>query len=416
VNNRLTLNLGLRLDRYRSYVPAQVGPTGQQFAAIDPAVIWNNLGPRLGFVFDLTGDGKTTVKGNYGRYWQSPASDFGNQYNPSPQQNYSLYSWTPANPTYVNGLPVFDPSQLGRLISISGAQANGLPTTTLAPNLQNTYMAQALTYVEREVAANFAVRSGFVWDGRRQGYGKVNINQPFAGFNVPMTVTDPGPDGKLGTADDGGIIQAFNLATQYLGLPAVYQIQNLPQLSGDFYTWEVTATRRQTGRWSLTASFAETWTHQVPLSISSTSTSPLVYTPNAFVNTIDGENRSATWQGKIMATVDLGWGIRIMPIFRDQSGTPFGRTFVQKLNYSSSVTLLAEPFGTERTPLINVFDVRTEKSLRIAGRRLGLLFDVYNIVNSNPTQSETTASGTAFLRPLNITGPRIVRFGARFSF
>lgn len=416
VNSRLTLNLGLRLDHYRSYVPAQVGPTGQQFSAIDPAVAWNNLGPRIGFVYGLTGDGKTTIKGHYGRYWQSPASDFGNQYNPSPQQNYSLYAWTPANPVYVDGLPIFDASQLGRLISVSGAQANGQPTTTLAANLQNTYMNQALAYVEREVAPNFAVRTGFVWNGRRQGYGKANTNQPFDGFNVPLAVTDPGPDGRVGTADDGGTMQAFNLATQYLSQPAVYQIQNLPQLTADLYTWEITASRRQSGRWSLLGSFAETWTDAVPLAISSNSTSPLAYTPNALINTIDGMNRSKTWQAKIVATLDVGWGVRLMPILRDQSGVPFARTFVQRLNYSTSVTVLAEPFGTERAPVINVFDLRMEKSLKKGSTRIGLIFDAYNIFNANTTQSVTTASGTSFLRPLNITGPRIVRVGVRLNF
>ena len=49
--SRLTLNLGIRLDHYRSYVPAQASPAGQQFAAIDPGIVWNNPGPRLGVVY-----------------------------------------------------------------------------------------------------------------------------------------------------------------------------------------------------------------------------------------------------------------------------------------------------------------------------------------------------------------------------
>ena len=62
----LTLNLGIRYDRQRAFLPAQQGPAGQAFAAVDSAVTWNNWGPRLGFSFDLTGDGKTVVKGSYG--------------------------------------------------------------------------------------------------------------------------------------------------------------------------------------------------------------------------------------------------------------------------------------------------------------------------------------------------------------
>ena len=59
-------------------------------------------------------------------------------------------------------------------------------------------------YLEREVAANFGVRTGFVWNGRRQVRGTVNASRPFGAYTVPITIRDPGVDGRVGTADDGG--------------------------------------------------------------------------------------------------------------------------------------------------------------------------------------------------------------------
>ena len=52
LNNRLTLNLGLRFDRYRVFLPEQEHPAGgstraaQTFAAVDNVIDWNVLAPR----------------------------------------------------------------------------------------------------------------------------------------------------------------------------------------------------------------------------------------------------------------------------------------------------------------------------------------------------------------------------------
>jgi len=84
VNNRLTLNLGVRLDRFQPFLPEQIGPAGQNFAAVDEILVWKNIGPRLGASYDISGKGKTVVKFNYGRYWLYPAADFANNINPNP--------------------------------------------------------------------------------------------------------------------------------------------------------------------------------------------------------------------------------------------------------------------------------------------------------------------------------------------
>ena len=69
----MTLSLGLRLDRYQPILPAQQGPAGETFAAIDPVLTFNNWAPRVGMTADLTGDGKTVVKLHYGKFWVYPS-------------------------------------------------------------------------------------------------------------------------------------------------------------------------------------------------------------------------------------------------------------------------------------------------------------------------------------------------------
>ena len=57
---RLTINAGVRVDFVRGRSPV-----------LDKTVYSNtNWAPRLGFAFDLTGDGKTVLKGHYGQYYE----------------------------------------------------------------------------------------------------------------------------------------------------------------------------------------------------------------------------------------------------------------------------------------------------------------------------------------------------------
>jgi hypothetical protein len=414
VSNRVTLNLGLRLDRYHPYVPAQAGPTGQQFERID-GPLWYHLGPRVGVNYDLTGNGKTVVKVNYGQYWQNPRTSFADIFNPNPIKTFETYIWTPANPRIVNGLPAFDEGQQGALVSRAGAQPNGLPTTTVDPDLENVYSRQVTAFVERELFRNFGVRTGVVWNGRRQARGVLNSNQPFDAFNVPVTIRDPGPDAVTGSADDGGTLTAYNLQADRIGQPVVNVVRNLPGVESDYYTWEITANRRQTGGWSLLGSFSYTWTRESPFPIDSTG--QVAFTPNALINTVEDRNDYGTWVAKVTGTVQLPWDLQVTPVLRAQKGVPFGRTFIARLNYNSSVTILAEPAGAQSGDNVYVFDTRLQKNIGLnRGLRLGFFCDVYNIFNSNASNSVTASSGTAYLRPNSIIPPRIARFGAKLTF
>jgi hypothetical protein len=404
---RLTVSLGVRLDRYQPELPGQTGPAGQTFSANDNIVTFNNWGTRIGASLALTRDRKTVLKAHFGQFFLYPGVNFTSAFNPNPSGWSQTFKWTDTNH---NGY--WDPGEQGSLISSSG----GTTSTQLASNIKNTYVLQGTTYLERELGSNFGIRTGFVWNGRRQLYGTVNINRPLSAYNVPVSIIDPGPDGKLGTADDGQAFTAYNLSTAALALPVLNLTENIPGSNSNYYTWEVTATRRQTGRWSLLASFAETWSDETNFGNVYFSNLSASYNANALINTSSGYNNYKNWQVKVSSTVDLPFGIRLVPVLRNQSGTPFGRTFTYAFNYGST-PILAEPFNKERTPDITIADLRAEKRFRFKEPYLATgFFDVYNIFNTNAVQTLTTSSGASWLRPTAITGPRIVRLGFKFSF
>ena len=119
-NNRLTLTLGLRYDRYRLFLPAQEHPAGspnaRQFAAVSSLADWTALTPRLAAVFDVKGDGKTLVKFSFGRYRVAPNASLGFNSNPNSNQWWSQYDWADLNQ---NG--VWEPGEEARRPSAAGA-------------------------------------------------------------------------------------------------------------------------------------------------------------------------------------------------------------------------------------------------------------------------------------------------------
>lgn len=398
VHPRLTINAGIRFDRNSAYLPDQVGPLGQQFARVDDIVSFNNWGPRLSASYDLTGDAKTLVKASWGQFWLYPGADLASGLNPNATMWFERYGWTD-----LNGNGIFNPGEQGALQLVQGGRA----TTTFDENLENTYVNQATVYVERELVANFGVRSGFVWNGRRQVRGQINVNRPLSAYSVPVNFIDPGPDGRLNTPDDGGTLTGYNLTAEGLALPIVNITTNLPGADSDYYNWELTGTRRESNNWSMQASFAYTWRNETALGAGTG------FTPNAFINTEDGKLVSTTWQGKLMATLRLPHDFRVTPTYRHQAGNPFGRVYTQTFNWGNA-TVRAEPIDTQRMPNINVVDVRTEKMFRFGVGQFSGFFDVYNIFNTNAEQDLTTTAGASWLRPIAITPPRIARVGVKF--
>jgi len=419
VSNRLTLNLGVRFDKYSGFLPAQehpvsrFNPTAISFPAQDNVFNWNLVAPRAGFSYDIRGNGKTVLKLNYGQYWWNPGADF--LFNVSPNVNggwNKQYRWTPANDLNGNGL--FDPGEQGNLVATSG----GAATESLDPSLEDTYTRELAAWFERELVTNFGVRTGLVWRGERQRFQRVNTFHAFENFSVPIAIPDPGPDGRVATADDGPAIPGFNLAPQFVGRTNNVQ-KNVPDSDSDFYTWEITGTKRFSDRWSLLASYTLTWVNEFSNGYFGNTVRQysLRVTPNDLINTQDGRHEFTTWQAKLHGTwVMPWWDVRLTPIVRHQSGQPYGRTFQFGFNYGTQ-RVLAEPLGTRRMDNITLLDVRVEKSIRLPrGLTMAGFVDVFNMTNTNPEQGLIWSSGASFLRPSNIVPPRLVRFGTKFEW
>jgi hypothetical protein len=246
----------------------------------------------------------------------------------------------------------------------------------------------------------------------------LNANQPFAGFTVPVTVPDPGPDGRVGTSDDGPPIAAWNLSSQYLGLPVRNVLTNVPDARTNFYTWEVTATKRMNRGWSAVASLSHTISYAQANVLFDTNfrQNQLPITPNDLINTApDGQEQSTDTAAKLTASWEGPFGLKISPVYRFQSGQNFGRTIVASLNYGN-IRIPAEPLNARRQDNVSLIDLRFERATRIRNTRVSPFVDIYNLTNANPIQNTSWSSGSSFLRPLAIVPPRVWRAGAKFDW
>lgn len=71
---RLTLNAGIRFDRYSSWLPEQGNPGTGPYASANifpenrDFPVYNAWSPRVSVIYDLFGNGRTAIKASYGRY------------------------------------------------------------------------------------------------------------------------------------------------------------------------------------------------------------------------------------------------------------------------------------------------------------------------------------------------------------
>jgi hypothetical protein len=416
-SSRLTLSLGARFDRYRSYLPAQTGPpvgpfnpTQATFAAVDDLLTWNLPAPRVGFTYDVRGNGKTILKGNAALYWWNPGTGgVDEQVNPNAVDWNRRYSWNDANRDLL-----WQPGEQG---AAPTSLAGGVGSTQLDANLNDTRTVEVAGWLEHELRPNFGVHAGVVWRRIDQLTQQDNANRPLGAFNVPVTIRDPGPDGVLGNSDDGPLIAGFNLNPVNLAMPVVNVLHNTPG-KDDFYTVEFSASRRASGKWSLSGSYAYRWNRDNANGYfgQNLRVRQDVANPNDMINTDEGRYVFGTWSAKAHGTYQAPWNLLITPALRLQAGQPYGRTIQTTLNYGAQ-RVLTEPISSRQQDNIILLDTRVEKVIKVGGgRSISLFADGYNLTNANPASNINWASGSTFLLPVTIVSPRLARFGAKFDW
>ncbi len=206
-SNRLTFNLGVRFDRYRAYSPEQghptsrFNPTAQTFAAVDNYISWNLPAPRLGMTYDVSGNGKTVLKANYGTYWWNPGADFVFNISPNASAWWRRYRWTDTNNDNR-----WQPGEEGAQTDARGGSA----TESLDPNLEG-HLHQGVRDVRRARADAQLRRARRLRVARPAQPVRPLQHQPAVLARSPCRSRSPIRDrtARVGNADDGAPLQAI---------------------------------------------------------------------------------------------------------------------------------------------------------------------------------------------------------------
>jgi carboxypeptidase family protein len=409
---RATFNLGARYDRYSGWTPdqQQLAHTFPSGVAIDAATIpkqtyftWNKVVPRLGLSYDLTGNGKTVVKVNYGRYAFNPGPGIAASANPNQAVKSITYTWTDTKvcPACVPNDGKYQPGEEG---AQTASALNG--NIRIDPNLFQPMSTQTTVYLERELSEGLGARVGYVYYTVNDQIATMQGLRPASAYTAPFTVADPAT---------GNALTFYGIPNSALGsFPTTQIVMNTPQ-DGVYKTVEASVSKRQSRGFSAGGGFGYTWSHDFPLSYPNTPNGPFDYD-----YTTANFKANAQWA--------LPWGgVMLSAVYRFQLGSNYARTLSVSAPAScactfsaarggslSNTTVYATQYNAYRQDGISVLDLRGEKTLTFSQVKLRLFVDGFNLLNQYAAETISVTTGTNFQRPTAILGPRTARVGFRF--
>jgi Carboxypeptidase regulatory-like domain/TonB dependent receptor-like, beta-barrel len=421
LSERLTFNVGVRWDKQSSFVPAQCKEQGQfGNSGCYPRVDAENLtaiSPRFAAAYDVTGKGKTVVKATWGRFVDELDDTNASIYN---QNNLieTRYRWRD-----LDGNNNYTPGEVN--LSLTGpdfVQVSGSTNNIFNPALKSARLDQATAEIDHELMANTSLRVLYVYNRDRLIIETVNALRPYSAYNIPITRRDPGPDGILNNADDGGKVTFYDYDSAFRGATFTGNMRTNRSTPDTYNTLEVTLNRRNSTRWGALTSFSATKNHQRIVDTALRPTAQIA-TPNDDPYSL---NLTWDWVYKAVGNYRLPGDVMVSGVFDLVSGTAGQRTYVFRsadpdggtpLRQLSTVTLRLEPYGSERTPIKPGMNFRGSKFLKVGSKgELQLAVDFINVFNSNAVWAATYASGPTFANANTITKPRFVQFVTTYRF
>jgi hypothetical protein len=239
-SQNLTLNYGMRWDYY-----GVISEERDRFSILDPNVglvqvdqlyprDFNNFSPRVSFAYDVTGKGKTVVRGGYGVFFDAFSQDFFvgqlpfNTFNPGP-----AYNPVGADPVLFSFSTV-DQIVPGQLVYTDYLDSD---VFTVDQELATPYVQNYNLNIQHELFPNGVVTIGYVGSQGRKLFRYRDINQSVPGQGSARPF-DNGPFAPSG----GTFFYVNELATSatsnYNALQLELNVRNYKGFTTNVnYTW-----------------------------------------------------------------------------------------------------------------------------------------------------------------------------------
>jgi hypothetical protein len=499
-NRKLTLNVGVRWDWNKSVLPAQgntgEGPYSSAYVIKDSIDYYPNpdgsqakfpvyslLSPRLSFAYDVTGTGRIAIKGSYGRYvgiTSGPGSQPGIGGADPLNSESCTFNWDgsmPFKPNFGAQNYLGSPTNVGLVGSCAKLQVvNGVTTPVASyhwdPNLKPSYVNEFTGTLDVGISKDYSFRVNIQRKFERNTYKTINLNVPVSAYTAARCVTDPGPDGILGTADDvpnGACFSAVPTSNPVLNAPAstYYAPNDESTHEGDnsFTAYVFTFNGKYANRLNFVGSYGIDMSHTNPLNPFTTVNGTVygTYAPSATCPTPTGvtnpsgtsfkcEGPNAFAYNAAIAAAPTVWsqslkmsgiyglpdllpffskyhlgGVQYSAQFISQNGAYYSRVInATDVNGTAQTFLLQNHLG--RYPWLNNWDNEIRKKFKIGEGRQTVEFtwDLFNSMNANTIQgwSSTNVSSSNYLQPNHVTplrpssilAPRIYEWGVTYKF
>jgi hypothetical protein len=394
-SRRLTINYGGRFERLVGFAPEQ-GRDGnrffpaEQFRRLDDIPSWTNGMWRLGASYDLTGDGRTALKGFVGRFMVQEGTRLVQQVNPN-DLGGDYRSWTDRN-----GNNIAELDELGPSTRPYGGRVNRID-----PTLEQPYSDEFTLGVDREIVRNLSAGVTYYRRHNRRLFSGINLAVPPTEYSATSVA---GPEGP---------VPAYNQSRETLGL-ANRVITNIPGLEDTYNGVEFTVTRRMSNNWQLLGGL----TIGKDEGLYDRGLNDDFNNPNFNINREDSTiGQDSTYVGKLVGTYVFPRAIEVSTNLRYFTGQPVLRNIQLRGLNQGNVTILAEPRGRTRLDNVTLWDVRFAKVFRFnRGERLEAMVDVFNLLNQAAGTIINQNVGATFGRPIQILQPRVARLGVSLTF
>lgn len=413
---RLTLNLGVRFDHFRTFNPAQSSPGTGAFANLFPdhtfaqsanLANWNNAAPRLGLAYDLTGKGRSVLRVAFSRFYRIEGTELADAVNANGLSGRT-YKWNGASQ---NGIP--DPGVFltaGNFLGSFGGIA-----TRIDPRIKDPYSDeisvgwQQQTYKDLQVGVNYYYRT---------------YKNLIAQRNAAIPPTDYTPITKIGGVPitnplNGQPLTLYNVIPAKVGATD-FVVTNIPELNDNAYNGlEFTATKRFAQRWQLLAGLTiQRDRGAYSAAFLDGSISDDFNDPNKDINRRNSYlNYDSTYVFKLSGTYLLPSEVLASATFQHYTGYPFQPMNVfTGLNQNSETVILA-PAGQSRLPSVDLLNLRFSRTIRLSDGRFILepTLDLLNATNSSAVVAESNFVGS-LREPSDVLHPLVAKVSMRLIF
>jgi carboxypeptidase family protein len=431
----LTLNGGVRWDHFRGFIPAMTLPGGRflpqgaSLPAVDNALNFNDLNPRLGIAYDLSGTGRTAVKASLGRYVgiiSNQDTTFRGQAPVLQMVTNATRNWTDLNGDYIPNCDFTIPGANGECGPISDRNfGTAVPGTTYADDVTHGFGKRPYNW-QGSVGLSHQLRQGV---GLEVAYFRSSFGNFVVTDNTRVTPQDYDPycipvpnDSRLPTG--GQICGLYDLNPSKFS-----QVQNVVRAASDF--------GRQTEIYNgvegnLQARLPHGTILTGGVSVSRTTTdncNVIVDSPQTLYCHVAPPLAAGT-QIRLSGIFSLPGAIRLSGTYQNIAGIPttasyvvnnaivapsLGRNLSGGANATRTIDLIApNTFFPEGRS--NQIDIRVSRRLQLQGVRIEPQLNLYNLTNANDVLSETTRFGVAWQNVTAVLPPRMVKLGVQIDF